>query len=190
MGRNALLVPGKPSEQRFKSAKELDPSDSNWIPWVKRRLTLRNIFAVAVDVPRPHKPDYEAWRKEFERHEVGVTTTLIGHSAGAGFLLRWLSENPDVNVYKTALVAPWTDPNRKYRDFGDFEIDSNITERCIGGVAVLYDPQDDPQTLASLKTVREKLPEADVYAMAGFGHFMIGNNMKGPEFPELVELVL
>jgi hypothetical protein len=167
MGRNALLVPGKPTEQRFKSAKELDPSDSNWLPWVKRRLTLRNIFAVAVDMPRPHKPDY-----------------------GAGFLLRWLSENPDINIYKSALVAPWTDPNRKYGDFGDFEIDPNITERCIGGLAVLYDPQDDPQTLASMKIIREKLPEADVYAMAGFGHFMIGNDMKGPEFPELVELVL
>jgi hypothetical protein len=80
--RNALIVHGKPSREKFKDPTKLDPSDSNWIPWVKRQMTLRNIFTVAIDMPRPYEPSYPAWQKEFERHDVTPRTSLIGLSAG------------------------------------------------------------------------------------------------------------
>lgn len=168
----------------------LDPSDSNWIPWVKHQLTRRKIFAVAVDMPKPYEPDYALWRREFERHDITHRTSLVGHSAGGAFLLRWLGENPNVKVYKTAIVAPWLDPNKKYGDFCDFEIDTEITRRCLGGLAILYDPNDDIEAQRSAATLRKVFPERAMFPMPGFGHFMVGNKMYKPEFPELLDKVL
>jgi hypothetical protein len=82
------------------------------------------------------------------------------------------------------------DPNHKYGDFCEFDFDPHLTERCLGGLAIVYDPGDDDQAQKSLTILRDKMPTADYYPMPGFGHFMIGNKMQGPEFPELLAKVL
>ena len=71
-----------------------------------------------------YQPKYELWKTEFEKNEIDEETSLVGHSNGAGFIIRWLSENKDVRVDKVILVAPWLDPtNRKGSEFFDFVID-------------------------------------------------------------------
>ncbi|MEX0652068.1 MAG: alpha/beta fold hydrolase [Candidatus Paceibacterota bacterium] len=76
-------------------------------------------------MPEPYLPNYEKWIEVFEQFKVDEETDLVGHSCGAGFLLRWLSENK-INVGKLVLVAPWIDPINELGDennFFDFERD-------------------------------------------------------------------
>lgn len=188
--KNAIIVHGKPSLETYRHPANLDPSDSNWLPWMKRQLTLRGIFAVAPDMPEPFFPKYPLWKREFERHDVTAQTILIGHSAGAGFLLRWMSENPDVSVRKLALVAPWLDPNNKYGDFMDFKISGNLPERVAGRIAVFYSSQDDEQAIESVEMVAREIPQAHLINIPRYGHFMIGNAMKNPVFPELLDEIV
>jgi len=48
-------------------------------------------------MPEPYSPDYAKWCSVFKQFVIDSDTQLIGHSCGAGFLLRYLSEN-DVKV--------------------------------------------------------------------------------------------
>ena len=77
--------------------------DKHWLPWVKRELVARGIKTEAPLMPTPWDPDYEKFKREFEKYEVTERTVLIGHSCGGGFLVRWLSEN-DIRVGKVIKV--------------------------------------------------------------------------------------
>lgn len=188
--KTAIIVHGKPNQAKYQSS-DTDPSDSHWIPWVKHRMNLADVCTFAPDMPKPYAPDYHAWEEEFDRYKPWQPqTSLIGLSAGAGFILRYASEWNKLHFDKLVLVAPWLDPNRNYGDFGEFEIDQSLPERCIGGIAVFYSSIDDEQAQASLAVVQEQLPAAKYIDIPKYGHFMLGNTMESPEFPELLNEVL
>ena len=187
--KNAIILHGKPSKEKFENPDLLDPSDSNWIPWVKHQLTIRGYKAVAPDLPRPYAPEYDAWKKEFERHDVGPDTSLIGHSAGAGFLLKWLSNNPNAPTSaRLILVAPWIDPNRKYGYEFICHWRGDLLSK-IGQITVFHSSNDDDQARRSLDTIRDHImPDNAVYRdIPAYGHFLTENTMIGPEFPEILE---
>ena len=43
-------------------------------------------------MPKHWNPKYSEWKKEFEKLILDYDSILIGHSAGAGFLTRWIQE--------------------------------------------------------------------------------------------------
>jgi predicted alpha/beta hydrolase family esterase len=188
--KRAIIVHGKPSREKYE-ASPTDPSDSHWIPWAKHQMNIAGVATVAPDMPVPYSPDYAAWEAEFDRQQPWKNSpTLIGLSAGASFLLRYMSENSKLEFDKLVLVAPWLDLTGKYGDFSKFRIDTAIPERCIGGLAVFHSSQDDQQALASLDLIQRALPEGDYTDIPGNGHYMLGNTMQTTEFPELLAAVL
>jgi len=139
-------------------------------------------------MPRPFEPDFDAWSALFERAAIGPDTSLIGHSAGGGFLTRWLSERPDARVRNVILVAPWLDPGRERTgSFFDFTIDPGIAERC-GEIVIFHSDNDDPTIHESVRRLRAALPTV-IYREFHLGHFS-HFDMPSPEFPELLEAVL
>ena len=188
---NALILHGKPSKERYEDPEQLDPSDSNWIPWVKHRLTISGYETTAVDFPRLYDPDYYDWSDAFERYPVNDQTTIIAHSAGAGFILKWLSEKQVIIPKKLILVAPWEDPNKKYGRNFKCHHRSDVLGK-IGQISVLFSSQDDEQTLKSLDYLREHvLPSNTVYRdIPEYGHFLIGNTMDSADFPELIDEIV
>lgn len=106
--KNAIILHGKsgPGEQEYYNPDFPAASNSHWIPWLQKQLMIRDIYAQTPEVPNSWKPDYATWCKEFERYDITPETVLVGHSCGGGFLVRWLSERPDVRVDKVVLVAP------------------------------------------------------------------------------------
>lgn len=189
--KNAILLHGKPPEGKFYNPELLNPADSNWLPWVDRRLTLAGYRTARPNLPKPYDPDYDRWARELRRYDLTDRTTIIGHSAGAALAGKWLSQHPAVTIDKLVMVAPWTDPNNKYHGFFDVELDPNLTERCLGGITVFHSSDDDGQALASLEVVRTAFGDSAKYIdIPAYGHFMIGNAMDGPEFQELVDEVL
>lgn len=189
---SAVIGHGKPSKEKFENPKLLNPADSNWIPWIKRHMTLAGIFTVAPDLPDPTNPIYEDWRDELDRYDVlDARKILIGYSVSAYVFLRMMSERPYEKVGKLVLPAPWLDPNGNYGGLGKFEIDPKTVERCIGGLTVLFDPGDDQQCLDSVEIIKKALPRAKYRELPGLGHFLVdGEHMTSPEFPELLEEVL
>ncbi|MGH7249496.1 MAG: hypothetical protein ACREGC_00825, partial [Minisyncoccia bacterium] len=160
MSRRAIIVHGKPSQEKYETS-PTDPSDSHWIPWAKHQFNLAGIQTFAPDMPKPYAPDYETWEEELARYNPEKpNTSFVGLSAGASFLLRYLSEAQNIFPDRLVLVAPWLDLKGKYGEFSKFEIDPELTERCLGSLTVFYSSLDDEQAQAGLAVVRTSLPDA------------------------------
>jgi len=187
--KNAIIVHGRPSKEIYYS--DLYPSSSNfaWIPWLQKQLMINDIKADTPEMPNSYEPNYELWIKEFERFDVTLETILIGHSAGAGFLLRWLSSNKDVAVEKVVLVAPSIDPDKKSTTgFCDFEIDEGLTSR-VKELVIFTSDNDSDGINRSVETISNTLPKTRVIKISGYGHF-IPDHMGTDKFPELVKEII
>ncbi|HSW80247.1 MAG TPA: alpha/beta hydrolase [Candidatus Saccharimonadales bacterium] len=183
--KNAIILHGTCSRREYYDGSLPPISNRYWYPWLQRQLMVRDITASVPEIPLAFKPDYEIWKREAERFDVGPQTLIVGHSTGAGFWVRWLSEHPGVRVGKVVLVAPWLDPNNiKKTTFFDFEFDEQLVKRT-EGLAIFASDNDHLGIKWSVETFRDKLPGHSFREFQGFGHFM-----DIQEFPELLDELL
>jgi len=187
--KNAIILHGTGSKEEYYSLEYPSASNSHWFPWLQNNLLTQDIFAVTPEMPNSFSPDYEVWRTEFERYDITSETILIGHSCGGGFLLRWLSEHPEVRVDKVVLVAPWLDPAREdTTDFFDFTIDKNLVDRT-KGVTIFSSDNDFDPVVKSIEIILEQIPNIKVKEFHNYGHFCY-RDLKTEEFPELLQEIL
>lgn len=189
--KNAIILHGKPDpgQEEYYNPNFPSASNSHWLPWLQKQLLIHDIAAQTPEIPNAWKPEYKTWCKEFERYGIGPETMLVGHSCGGGFLVRWLSEHPDIRVGKVILVVPWLDPDRTdTTDFFDFTIDPGLTARTVG--LVIFNSDNDFQSIqASVKMIREVIKDIKYREFHNHGHFCF-EDLKTVEFSELREELL
>ena len=188
--KKAILLHGCCSQEEFKEDQYPSGSNSHWFPWLQKQLIKAGIETQTPEMPAPYKPIYQEWKRVFEQFVVDKDSILVGHSCGAGFLLRWLGETKK-KVGKLILVAPYFDPkkeNEAREDLVDFEVDSSIQNRV--DVHLLYS-SDDPVTgvKESVEVLSQAMPHAQKYLFKNKGHFCY-NEMGTEKFPELYELII
>ncbi len=183
---NALIIHGMPSKEEYDNNPYV--GQYHWYGWAKSELEKKGIHTSVPDMPMAYDPSYESWKTEFEHLELKKDTILIGHSCGAGFIVRWLSEHKEVYVGKVVLVAPWTDPEYVL-DTGmfDFEIDTELSFRT-DGLSVMYSIDDEVEVLKTVAMFKEKFTNVDFIEYDNKGHFCL-EDLGGPAFPELIELI-
>ena len=187
--KNAIIVHGTCSKEEYYDKSIPSLSNANWIPWLSNELLMNDIPAYAVEVPQCYAPDYVVWCREFERFEITNKTILIGHSCGGGFLVRWLSEHPEVSVNRVVLVAPWLDPeNEKNNNFFDFVIDPNISRRT-ESLTIFHSLDDMKSVVASVKTLREQISDINYKEFTDKGHFCY-EDLNTDAFPRLLKFIL
>jgi predicted alpha/beta hydrolase family esterase len=186
--KTAIIVHGMPTKEEYEKAP--DQSAQHWLPWLKEELEAQKIATTIPEMPTPYAPVYEQWKDTFERIPRTEETVLVGHSAGGGFLVRWLSENT-VTVGKVILVAPWIDPDdidREHRtDFFDFTIDQNLVAKT-DGMTVFISTDDDISMLRTVEELEKQILNIHIIRKEGMGHFTKDDGMT--EFPELLEEVI
>jgi len=187
--KNAIILHGMPSRKEYFNPGSQSQSNKHWLPWVQRQLILKGILAQTPELPEPYAPDYHKWLEVFEQFKIGKETLLIGHSCGAGFLVRWLTENT-IKVGKVALVAPFIDPNHNEvkSDFFDFEIKKGLSKQT-DGLCVFYSKDDDQSILTSVEQILASDKSIKTRQFENKGHFTF-NDMKTEKFPELVEFLI
>jgi len=186
--KNAIIIHGTCGKDEYFSDKYPSLSNSHWLPWLQKQLLINNIFTQTPEMPEAYNPNYEKWSKEFEKFDVNNETILIGHSCGAGFLIRWLSENK-VKINKLILVAPWLDPDReKTTAFFSFEISKDIKDR-VTDIHLLVSKDDHNDILKSVSIIRNNIPEVKYHEFSGFKHFTY-KHMKTDKFLELLSYIL
>lgn len=160
----------------------------HWLPWIQRQLILHDVLAQTPELPEPYAPIYEKWCSVFEQFHIGKETALIGHSCGAGFLVRWLSENQR-RVGKVVLVAPFLDPDGDEieSNFFDFKIDPKMIDRA-DSLHMLFAPEDDEEILSSVNQIKNAIPRIRTIEIPGKKHFTY-RDMKTQEFPELLDVL-
>jgi predicted alpha/beta hydrolase family esterase len=149
------------------------PSASNrqWLPWVQNQLLIAGYDAQTPEVFRSHAFEYDGWRQEFERH-IDDEMSLVGHSTGAGFFLRWLSENPSVHVDKLVLIAPHIDPFKVHVEDGffDFDLDGDIAAR-VNEFHIFHSVDDMPEIVSSVDRLLSAYPTVVEHRYEHMGHF-------------------
>lgn len=186
--KNAILLHGKPGEKEYYDPSFPSSSNYHWFPWLQKQLLIKDIKADTPEVPFAYDPQWELWVKEVERFDMSTQTTLIGHSCGGGFWVRYLSENKNLRVGKVVLVAPsfgYSGWGKKF--FEGFSIDPEIASR-VNSLTIFNSDNDDEGIQQAVREIREAIPQVN-YREFHLGHFT-HNDMKSAEFPELLEEVL
>lgn len=146
-----------------------------------------NYEVFLVKMPNSQNAVYKEWCVWFEKFLplLNDEVILVGHSLGAVFLAKYLSEHTVTKKIKaTLLVAPPFG-----RDLGEPLPQFSITEPLTvfevqGGKISIYHSKDDPVVdFAELAHYQEQLPAAHIHVFEDRGHF----NME--KFPEIVEEV-
>lgn len=181
-----ILIHGMPNKEEYFDSSFPKPIDAHWFPWIKAELQNQGIETTIPAMPEPYEPKYQDWKEVFEQHTISNETILVGHSCGAGFLLRYFSEHPELHPKKIILVAPWIDPEPRELTTGffDFEIDTTLTTRT--NVVVFYSTDDDDVCVRSAEIIKGVLPNATYHKFDNKGHFTKGD-LGTEEFPELLE---
>lgn len=184
---NAILIHGTCDREEYFSDKFPSLSNSHWFPWIQKQLLIKGIITQTPEIEDAYDPDYKKWEKSLDGYEISKETILVGHSCGAGFLIRWLSES-GITIKKFILVAPWLDPKRtKTTDFFDFDMDKTISKRI--ETHLFYSKDDDEDILQSAKLITDNIPAVKVHELNNLGHFTV-NDMNTEKFPELLEVIL
>jgi len=186
----AIIIHGMTDRQEYYDAAMPDSlSNSHWSPWLQQKLCQNDILAQTPEMPVPYTPNYEAWKTEFERLSPDEDTLLVGHSCGGGFIVRWLSDNPDKVVGKVVLVAPWLDIEGDYPDMFNFDMRRDIATQSKSGVDVLVSTNDGVHMQTTLARLKQGVDGFNYHEFVDYGHFTL-RTMKTREFPELLDICL
>ncbi|MFH1612735.1 MAG: alpha/beta hydrolase [bacterium] len=175
------------------ASNEKDNPLNHWMYWLKKKLEDKNFEVFASLMPKYWIPNYEKWKKAFDKLNVDNETILIGHSCGCAFLVRWLGETRK-KIKKLILVAPWKIPDKEEpkllevkKKFYNFEINENIKNN-IKKVIIFTSDDEEEDGKKSVKIFHDALC-GEIIELKNHGHFTLGD-MGTKEFPELLEKVL
>ena len=138
-------------------------------------------------MPNKTNARYEEWALWF-RHLTDIIeddVILIGHSLGAIFLAKYLSDNEFPHIIKATILvaAPYDDDTDE--DLGDFRIESiNHQLSNQAGRLVFFAGNDDPVISNSeILKYQTMLPDAEFHIVSAPDHFV------RQDFPELTNLL-
>lgn len=184
---DVILIHGKPSKDEFMNLAYPSPSNFSWLPWLQHELLVRGLQTQTPEMPTPYEPVYEAWRDTFEQFALHDQSVLVGHSCGAGFLVRWLSENPGRKLKKVVLVAPSLGLDWDARGFFDFTLNPAL-QSAVKEVVIFVAKDDREGIQNAVKQIATALPATRVVTFETGGHFT-GKSLGHLDFPELLEEV-
>lgn len=186
--KNAIIIHGGAEDWEYYSDEYPSLSNSHWIPWLQKQLLMKDIPTQTPEMPYPAKDNYDGWKRELERYDITNETTLIGHSSGGGFILRWLAESGRTTGY-VILVAPWIDYENERGDFLKFDVDPAVATRAKRIDVLVSDDENNEGVIRAVKETVAALPDAKLHELSGMGHFTM-NDMGTAQFPKLLTIIL
>lgn len=183
----AILLHGVCDHHEYYEMDFPSPSNAHWFPWLQQKLLRSGILCQTLEMPQPYAPDYNKWAAVFSTQNVGISTHIIGHSAGCGFILKWLSDNPNIHIGRLTMVAPWIDPSHECGDFLSGARDPMIIQR-IGQCEILHSSDDMKAVCDSMDILEQEYSDIPVHRCDDKGHFCF-SDLGGGTFPELWDII-
>lgn len=183
----AIIIHGICDEHEYFDMDFPSPSNAHWLPWLQQKFLRSGVLCQILEMPKPYAPVYEDWATTFEQLKIDRETIIVGHSAGCGFILKWLHHHPEVKLERLILVAPWLDPKRMHGKFLECQLDPQL-QNSIGNLHVLYSKNEGVEGVSETKDLIIKTyTAAQLYIFEDKGHFCFGD-LGRPEFEEVWDL--
>ena len=136
-------------------------------------------------MPNGGNAEYKEWKIVFKKIAVKLQSNviLIGHSLGAIFLAKFLSENRfPKKIRATFLLAPPYDDKDMDETLGSFRLPKSLKglERQGGRIFIYHSKDDGSVPFSHSERYLRDLPDATFRKFTNKGHF------NQPKFPELV----
>lgn len=182
--------PRRAQEKNFYDPELPSESNAHWLPWLEKELLIRDITAQTPEIPLSFEPKWDLWCKEIARYDIARDTILVGHSAGAGFWLKYLTTHPKLSVGTVVLVAPWFDPDKTLEEnfFDAWDADPDVAART-DRLIVFINDDDSDSTQKSVDWISKKIRSIEIRRFHGLGNFNY-DNLGGSAFPELLVTLL
>ncbi len=187
--KNAIILHGQPGREEYYNPDRPSASNAHWFSWLQNSLLIKDVQAHTPEVFKVYEAGWDDWVKEVERYDITEDTTLIGHSMGGGFWVRYLSVHPDLKVNKVILVAPWL--NVSHEDditFFDFKLNPELLNQA-NELVVFASDNDSEDVKNSVNFLVSKYPKLKVRNFHNYGHFTF-SSMKTEKFPELLSAII
>ncbi len=163
---------------------KLRDSNPSWKSNLAIKLAKYNVDIIEVRRPNTFNAKYLEWKIMFDKYlnTIDKYTTLVGHSLGAMFLLKYLSENKKIEdlVQSIHLVAP---QYLKALTFSITESELPNSEKYL-----FYQSVDDEVITYDSSTTKKiqdnNLGQNQVYLYKNRGHFL------QEDFPEIIHNIL
>ena len=184
---NAVFCHGVMDPEYDWNTREYNPS-KGWKYWLQFQLEKdRDIVMQMPAFPHAHVNimKYDEWERIMDRQDINSDTILIGHSAGGGFILKYMARHPELKVRQIVLVAPWLD-TEAFQPFGfykDFDLTNDIVKRAELGADILISDDDDFYILNSFDKIIKNVPDIRIHKFTGRGHFICD------KFPEILKII-
>jgi len=160
----------------------------SWKDWLQ--FTVEADHDVVMQIPKfPHAHvmfmQYNEWENIMNRQDINEDTVLVGHSAGGGFIMKYMVLHPELRVRQIVLVAPWLDVEgfQPFNFYGDTDLRDGMVRRTKNGIDLVISNDDMPYILSSADKIIKNMPSVRVHWFSGRGHF-ISN-----ELPEIMSII-
>ena len=142
----------------------------------------KDFQVLSIQMPSKQNAKYDEWKIWFERHLqfFDDAVILIGHSLGANFLVKYLSENTfPHHILSLHLVAGC------FGEPGGFDLSEDLSniEKQTEDITIYHSRDDDVVPFSAAEKYKTSLPSAKLVVFSNRGHFL------GEEFPELVSAI-
>lgn len=140
-------------------------------------------------MPNPTDAKYEEWKVTFDKIAplLDEKPVLVGHSLGAVFLMKYLSENNFPKKIKAlfSVAAPFSGEHKDYSlgEFAPSEDLSKVSEQA-EKIFLIHSKDDEIVPFKDFETYKRSLPNAEAMIFEDRNHF------NQEEFPELISLLL
>ena len=200
----AVILHGKPKEDKYKENPAFDPSTANWLGWLADELQKRGVSTVSPRIEKAWDPDFEKYISTLNNHKNFLSgrdsgRLIVAHSAAVGPAIEWVIKNESFEGTLVAL-APWiVGPSDKYPNMRLPALMDRVFRTFQSGevgLKVLSSVDDTDDVKASAEWLVKKMPFLEVIHMGEHGHFVTGNSMEpdyalgnglyGSTFPELM----
>lgn len=187
--KNAIIIHGMPGEKEYYQDNIDSPSNSHRLPWLQKQLLCENILTQTPEMPHPYKPNYKDWKDVLESYTINQNTILIGHSCGAWFILRYLSEN-NIKVGIVILVAPYISPENLdiAKNMFSWRTLKKDIYRQTQSIIIFSSDNDMQEIQDSVDIILQETEQINIKIFHNYGHFCL-KDMQTREFPELKEYI-
>lgn len=101
-------------------------------------------------------------------------------------MLKWLHENPNAQLDKLILVAPWIDPAKEDGEFLQFDFNKDGLKN-VKETHLLISDNDGEEMQISTSRIMGEYPNIKLHRFHGKGHFT--ERRIGKTFPELWDII-
>jgi len=167
--------------------------NGDWRPWLMGELAKKDIYACALPMPTPEKPEKDEWVKTIV-DAVGEPNNeffLVGHSLGSPIILRYLETLNGVKISGVVLVSGPAFPierggYEKVNKFLDTSFDFEKIKTTCNNFVIIHGDNDPNVPFSDAEYLSKNL-SCDLISVPNGGHLAGHDGFY--ELPQLLEVL-